>query len=254
MKEPWGIKAVKIFGIADPDYKGVVNLTREDLTEIVSVANQYNWSFTAHATGEAAVELLLEVYDSVNKEKPIKEKRFSVIHGNFFNDKSIRLMTDLGVLANIQPAWFYKDTEAMELILGSEKIRIFHPYRTLVNAGVKINGGSDHMVKWDADASINPYNPFLAMWVMVTRKTERGSVILQSESLTREEALRSYTIDNAYATFEESVKGSIEPGKLADLAVLSDDLLSCPADSIKNIKSLMTILDGKIIYTSPTPF
>ncbi len=87
MKEPWGIKAVKIFGVADPEYKGVLTLTREELTDIVSVANQYNWSFTAHATGEAAVELLLDVYADVNKEKPINEKRFSVIHGNFFNQK-----------------------------------------------------------------------------------------------------------------------------------------------------------------------
>jgi predicted amidohydrolase YtcJ len=254
MKEPWGIKAVKIFGVADPEYKGVLTLTREELTDIVSVANQYNWSFTAHATGEAAVELLLDVYADVNKEKPINEKRFSVIHGNFFNQKALKLMSGMGVLANIQPAWFYKDSEAMELILGKEKIKIFHAYRTLTDAGVIINGGSDHMVKWDADASINPYNPFLAMGVMVTRKTERGSVILQSESVSREEALRAYTINNAYSTFEEKIKGSVEPGKLADMAVLSDDLLSCPADSIKNIKSLMTILDGKIIYTSPTPF
>jgi predicted amidohydrolase YtcJ len=254
MKEPWGIKAVKIFGIADPDYTGVVNLSKEELTDIVSAANLYNWSFAAHATGEAAVDLLLDAYDNVNRQKTIKEKRFSVIHGNFFNERALKLMSGMGVLANIQPAWFYKDTEAMELILGKEKIKIFHPYRTLINAGVMINGGSDHMVKWDADASINPYNPFLAMGVMVTRKTERGSVISESESMTREEALRAYTINNAYATFEESIKGSIEPGKLADLAVLSDDLLSCPADSIKNIKSLMTILDGKIIYTSSTPF
>lgn len=110
------------------------------------------------------------------------------------------------------------------------------------------------MVKWDASTSINPYNPFLAIWTMVTRKTERGSVIVPSEAITREEALRAYTINNAYATFEESIKGSIEPGKLADMAVLSDDILTCPADSIKEIKALMTILDGKIIYTSATPF
>ena len=154
----------------------------------------------------------------------------------------------------MQPAWFYKDAEAMESILGSEKIRIFHPYRTMIDAGVMINGGSDHMVKWDANTSINPYNPFLAMWTMVTRKTERGSVIMPSEAITREEALKAYTINNAFATFEESLKGSIEPGKLADMAVLSEDYLTCPADSIKEIKALMTILDGKIIYTSRYPF
>ncbi|MBK7713668.1 MAG: amidohydrolase [Bacteroidales bacterium] len=254
MKEPWGTKAVSIFGIEDPDYLGVVNFTRQELADIVSVANEYNWSFTAHATGEASVERLLDVYDEVNRKKSIKERRFSIIHGNFFSDESIKKMMELGVYANLQPAWFYKDSEAMEMILGSEKIIIFHPYRTMTDAGVMINGGSDHMVKWDATSSINPYNPFLAMWTMVTRTTERGNQITASEALTREEALKAYTINNAYASFEESLKGSIEPGKLADLVVLSDDILTCPEDKIKEIKSLLTILDGKVIYTSPVNF
>ncbi len=254
MEEPWGVNAAGIYGISDPAYRGVVNFTREQLLSVVSAANELNWSFTAHATGEAAVDMLLDVYEAVNGQKTIKEKRFSIIHGNFFNDNAIRKMAELGVYANIQPAWYYKDADAMNSILGSEKLKIFHPYRRLTDAGVMINGGSDHMVKWDASTSINPYNPFLAMYSMVTRKTERGSVFNQEESLTREEALRAYTINNAYATSEETIKGSIEPGKLADLAVLSDNILTCPADSIKEIRSLMTILDGKIIYTSLAPF
>ena len=254
LNEPWGLEASKIFGIDDPLYKGVVNYTREDLTNIVSVANEFNWSFTAHATGEAAVDLLLDVFNDVNKSKSIKERRFSIIHGNFYNNEAIKKMVLLGVYANIQPAWFYKDAVAMDSILGNEKLKIFHPYRTMIDAGVMINGGSDHMVKWDANASINPYNPFLAMWTMVTRKTECGSVMMPSEAITREEALKAYTINNAFATFEESIKGSIEPGKLADMAVLSEDILTCPADNIKEIKCLMTILDGKIIYSSPVPF
>jgi predicted amidohydrolase YtcJ len=159
-------------------------------------------------------------------------------------------MADLKVLAVLQPAWFWKDAEAMDYILGSKKTAIFHPYRDLQNSGVLINGGSDHMVKWHASTSINPYDPFLAMYAMITRKTERGSVFYPEQRLSREEALRAYTINNAFASFEEKIKGSIEPGKLADLAVISNDILSCPEDSIKSTKVLMTILDGKIIYTS----
>jgi predicted amidohydrolase YtcJ len=252
MKEPWGRKAAGIFGIEDPSYRGIVNFTREELAAIVSVANDFNWSFTAHATGEAAVDLLLDVYSDVNRQKPIKGKRFSIIHGNFFSSDAIRKMSELSIYANLQPAWFFKDSEAMDSILGHEKFRIFHPYRSLTDAGIMINGGSDHMVKWDANTSVNPYNPFLAMWTMVTRKTERGSVMLPSEALTREEALKAYTINNAFATFEEKRKGSLEPGKLADLAVLSNDILSCPIDSIKTIKSIMTIVGGKIVYASDT--
>jgi len=250
LQEPWGYKAREIFGIEDPDYRGVLNYSREDLLAIVSVANELNWSFTAHSTGGGGVDLLLDVYGEVNRLKPIKERRFSIIHGNFFSEEAIKHMVDLGVYANMQPAWFYKDADAMEYILGEKRIQSFHPYRSLFNAGVVVNGGSDHMVKWDANTSINPYNPFLAMWTVITRTTERGTVIMPSEAISREEALKMYTINNAYASFEESLKGSVEPGKLADLTILSDDLLTCPVDQIKNIESELTLLGGKIVYSS----
>ena len=163
-------------------------------------------------------------------------------------------MKELGVCANMQPAWFYKDADAMKYILGETVIRTFQPYRSLLDAGVIVNGGSDHMVKWDANKSINPYNPFLGMWTMITRTTERGSVILPSEAITREEALKIYTINNAFASFEESIKGSIEPGKLADMAVLTDDILTCPVDKIKDLESVMTLLGGNIVYSLPGTF
>ena len=254
LQEPWGEKAGEVFGIEDPAYRGVINYSREELFAIVSVANEFNWSFTAHATGGGSVDLLLDVFNEADKSKSIQEKRFSIIHGNFFTGDAIKLMKELGVYANIQPAWFYKDADAMEYILGKERIETFHPNKSMVDAGVMINGGSDHMVKWDANTSINPYNPFLAMWTMVTRNTERGSVIGASEALTREQALKIYTINNAFASFEESIKGSIETGKLADMAILTDDILTCSVDKIKDIESVMTIVGGKIVYSSTAEF
>ena len=150
----------------------------------------------------------------------------------------------------MQAAWFYKDADAMRAILGEERIRHFLPYRSLIDAGVLVNGGSDHMVKWDASASINPYNPFLAMWAMITRTTERNSVILPGEAITRMEALQMYTINNAHASFEEELKGSLLPGKLADLVLLSDDFLNCPVERIRDIRADMTLVGGKIVYRS----
>lgn len=250
MREPWGVKAQMIFGINDPTYCGVVNYTREDLLAIVKAANELNWKFTAHCTGGGGVDLLLDVYDEVNKIKPIKERRFSIIHANFFTKEAMEKMKRLGVYADMQPAWFYKDADAMKYILGDERIKTFQNYRSLIDGEVMVNGGSDHMVKMDANTSSNPYNPFLAMWSIVTRTTERGTVILPEEAISREEALRMYTINNAFASFEESIKGSIEPGKLADMAILTDDILTCPVDKIKDIKSEMTIVGGKIVYAS----
>ncbi len=250
LREPWGDKARSIFGIRDTTYRGVVNYSYEELLAIVTAANENDWKFTAHSTGGGGVDLLLDVYEQVNELKSIKDRRFSIIHGNFFTDRAIQRMSELGVYADMQPAWFYKDADAMKKILGDHRIETFHPYRSLLDAGVMVNGGSDHMVKWDADASINPYNPFLAMWTVVTRTTERKTVIMPTEAITREEALRMYTINNAYASFEESIKGSLEPGKLADLAILSHDFLDCPVDQIRNIQSELTIVGGKIVYSS----
>lgn len=250
LREPWGDKARRIYGVKDPNYRGVVNFSPDELFAIVEAANENNWKFTAHSTGGGGVDLLLDVYEKANKLKSIADRRFSIIHGNFFTDRAIQRMSELGVYADMQAAWFYKDADAMLQILGDERIRTFHPYRSMLDAGVMVNGGSDHMVKWDADASINPYNPFLAMWSMVTRTTERNTVIVSEEAITREEALKMYTINNAYAGFEESLKGSLEPGKLADLAILSHDLLECPVAQIRDIQSELTMVGGKIVYSA----
>ncbi len=250
LREPWGDKARSIFGVRNPDYRGVVNFTADELFPIVEAANENNWKFTAHSTGGGGVDLLLDVYEEVNQRKPIADRRFSIIHGNFFTDRAMQRMSRMGIYADMQAAWFYKDADAMLKILGEERIKTFHPYRSMLEAGIMVNGGSDHMVKWDAEASINPYNPFLAMWSMVTRTTERNHVIVPEEAITREEALRMYTINNAHASFEESLKGSIEPGKLADLAILSGDLLGCPAEQIREIRSEMTMVGGKIVYAA----
>jgi len=250
LREPWGSKAANIFGIEDPAYRGVINYTREDVLSAAMAAAENGWKFTAHSTGGGGVDILLDAYAEVNKKYPLKDRRFSIIHGNFFPPDAISKMKELGVYADMQAAWFYKDADAMKLILGDERIISFHPYKSLLNSGVMVNGGSDHMVKWDANTSVNPYNPFLAIWTMVTRTTEKGSIILPEEAITREDALKMYTINNAYASFEESIKGSLEPGKLADMAVLSDDILSCPVDKIKDIESELTILGGKIVYSS----
>lgn len=250
LEEPWGNKACDIFGIEDTNYRGVINYTREEVKKIVKTAAELDWKFTAHITGGGGVKLLLDVIDEVNREVSVKDRRFSIIHGNFFSPDAIRKMSELGVYADLQPAWFYRDADAMLFILGEGRIKDFHPYRSLVDAGVLINGGSDHMVKWDASTSVNPYNPFLAMWTMISRTTQKGNVIHPEEAITREDALRIYTINNAYASFDETLKGSIESGKLADIAVLSDDILTCPVGRIRDIESDMTLVGGKIVYAS----
>ncbi len=250
LREPWGEKAKEIYGITDPTYRGVLITNKATLLKIGKVANEIGWKFTAHCTGGGGVDVMLDAFEEINKSRPIKPQRFSIIHGNFFTAEAIERMKNLGVYADMQPAWFYKDSDAMNYVLGDRRIKSFHPYKSLFDAGIKVNGGSDHMVKFESYAAINPYNPFLAMWSVITRTSERGSIIVSEEAITREQALRMYTINNAYASFEENLKGSIEPGKLADLVVISEDFLNCPAEKIKSIEAEMTMVGGKIVYRS----
>ncbi len=248
LREPWGEGAKEIYGITDPNYRGILNLNKEELIRIITAANEFGWKFTAHVTGGGGVDVLLSALEEVDKVSPISSKRFSVIHGNFYTPEAITKMAAMGVYADMQPAWFFKDADLLNQVLGEERMNTFHPYKSLMGAGIMVNGGSDHMVKLDSYTSINPYNPFVAMWSVVTRKTERGSVYAPHEAISREQALKMYTINNAYASFEEDIKGSLEPGKLADLVVLSEDILTCPEENIKNIKALLTMVDGKVVY------
>src|SRR5690606_667749 len=114
--------------------------------------------------------------------------------------------------------------------------------------GVKVAINADHMQGLDPNTSLNPFNPFLAMQAAITRRTEGGQVFGPEERVSREDALRMMTLDAAWLSFDETKKGSIEVGKFADLAVLTDDFLACPEDRIKDIRAQVTIVGGKVVY------
>jgi predicted amidohydrolase YtcJ len=121
--------------------------------------------------------------------------------------------------------------------------------RSLFDAGVIAGGGSDHMQKVGSLRSINPYNPFLAMEVAITRRAKGYDKPLHAEeALSREQAIRFYTINNAHLLFLEDRVGSLEPGKQADLVVIDRDLLTCPADQVASTRALATYLDGKKVF------
>ena len=249
LREPWGKKAGEMFGITDPDYRGVVRMTSDEFAKLVQAGAESGWKMTAHCTGGGGVDLMLEAYEKVHQAMDVRPLRFSIIHGNFYTPEAMVKAQRLNVIADMQPAWFYKDADAMLTILGEKRARTFHPYRSMIDAGVVVSAGSDHMVILDSKDSINPYNPWLLMWSMITRKTERGTVIVQEEAITREEALRCYTINNAYASFEENLKGSIEPGKLADMVVIDRDFLTCSVDAIQDIRVKTTVLGGQVVFS-----
>jgi predicted amidohydrolase YtcJ len=163
--------------------------------------------------------------------------------------EAIAKMKALGVVANLQPAWLLLDGATLRKQFGDQRLTYFHPYRTLAEQGVVVGGGTDHMQKIGSLRSINPYNPFLGMWTTMVR-VPRGSdqPLHPEQNLTREQAIRLYTINNAFITFEEEHKGSLEPGKLADFAVLDRDILTCPVEQVKEIQVEATYLGGSRVY------
>jgi predicted amidohydrolase YtcJ len=126
-------------------------------------------------------------------------------------------------------------------------MRWFQPYRTWLRYTV-IGGGSDHMLGTDPLKSINPWDPWLGLWVALTRSTERDGVLTPDERLSREQALRLYTINNAYLQHEERIKGSLEVGKLADLILVDRDVLTCPIDDIRRTGVLATVVGGQVVF------
>jgi hypothetical protein len=118
----------------------------------------------------------------------------------------------------------------------------------LIDGGVVVAGGSDHMIRFDSRKAINPYHPFFGMWMAITRKGADGAVLTPAQRITRMEALKLWTINGAFTSFEEKVKGSIEPGKLADFVVISKAYLTCPEDEIKDIEAVLTVVDGRAVF------
>jgi hypothetical protein len=248
LREPYG-EHTDVYGYKDPDYRGVLAVPRENVFELAKVANRLGWQFTAHTTGGGSTDLLLDAYEAADKELSIRERRFTLTHANFPNRQAIERAKRLGVVLDMQPAWLHLDGDAISKALGPARILDFHPYRSLFDAGVVVAGGSDHMIKFHSRDAINPYNPFFGMWMAVTRRTTSGEVVNPEQRITREQALRMWTLNAAYLSFDEKRKGSIEPGKLADLVVLSKDLLTCPEAEIASIEAEATMVDGKWVYS-----
>jgi predicted amidohydrolase YtcJ len=248
MRQPWGIS--KIYAIDDPEYRGVRFIEPEKLYQMAKLALANGLQFTAHAQGDAAVDAMVEAYERINRDDfPVRDRRPSITHASFMSAEAITKMQGLGVVANLQPAWLYLDGTTLRQHFGAERLTYFHPYRTLFEHGVTVGGGSDHMQKVGSLRSINPYNPFLAMWTTLVRQPRGSEAPLHPEqNLTREQAIRLYTINNAFLTFEEGRKGSLEPGKLADFIVLDRDILTCPVEEVKDIAVEQTYLGGARVY------
>jgi predicted amidohydrolase YtcJ len=245
MRQPW--PKGPSYQVTEDDYRGLLFIKQDQLRMVVEEGVKRRWQMTAHTAGEGAMDELLDAYEFVDRITPIKDLRLCITHANFPSKRNLERCQKLGVVADIQPAWLYKDGTTLLNVLGKERVRWFQPYKSWLDYTV-IGGGSDHMLRFDSIQSTNPWDPWLGMAVAIHRTTERGTVLFPEESLTREQAIRLYTINNGYIIHEEKSKGSLEVGKLGDLILIDRDVLTCPAKDVAETQVLVTVVGGKIVY------
>ena len=224
------------------NYRGIAQQTPERLKQLVSICNRYNWRAGVHVVGDLGIDHVLDAFEAADKEKSIRDRRFVLIHASLIRPEQMERARKLGVRIDFQNVFMWDKAATVERFLGRVTADRAVPTKTLIEKmGIDSLGAG-------TDFPVNPVNPLLNMYVMVTRKDINGTVYGASEAIGREQALRLYTSAAARYTFEEGRKGTLEPGKLADLVVLSADYLTVPEDQIKDIKADVTIAGGKVIF------
>lgn len=247
MSKPWGRN--ESYGIRDDEYRGVQLIPSERLLEMVRHVAKHGMQFTAHAQGDAAGAVLLEAYEAVNREVPVKALRMGITHSSFMTRETVERAARLGVVLDIQPIWLYLDTRTLVNQFGYERLRYFQPLKTIAAMGGVAGGGSDHMLKIGDRRAINPYNPFLAMWTTITRRAKWYEGQLHpEEALTRRQAIEFYTRNNAHLLFWEKELGSLETGKRADFVIVDRDLLRCAEEEVRETQVLETWVEGRRVF------
>lgn len=229
-------------------YHGILNYTSNQIIPFIHRAYELGYQMSAHCIGDGALQALLEAYRLYNEKfNDITGRRFCIIHGDFTDDAALGMIKSLKLILLFQPAWHFKDAVFLNEVLSKDVMDTFLPYSKYVEKGIYAAAGSDHMVKYDTFLSHNPYNPFCALYNMLTRRTRDGHIVGEEYCIDREQALRFYTEKAAYAIFDEDAKGTLEVGKLADFVVLSKDYFECPVEDIPSIEALLTVVGGKVV-------
>jgi predicted amidohydrolase YtcJ len=226
----------------DAGYKGVLLMPpggEEELVDGLRLAAAANVQVQVHAVGDETIDAVLRAYGRIDAETPLKGRRWTVMHVFLPTPQAIRTMVELGIMATAQdhPVLLGHNQRRW---WGDARAAYAIPIRALLDAGVHVGGGTD--------GPVVPVDPFLSMWWMTTRQTLNGYALGPEQAITAAEALRLYTINNAVIMGVERDRGSIETGKLADLAVLSQDILAVTPDAIRNTKALLTTVGGRIVH------
>jgi predicted amidohydrolase YtcJ len=231
--EPWGEKGT---------FFGVNTMKQAPYTDVVKELNRLGWRVATHAVGDAAIDEVIEAYEAANAEKPIAGRRWVLEHGFIAQPDQFARLKKLDLVISAQDH-LYLAGPSLVSYWGPVRAARTTPMRAFIDQGFIVAGGTD--------SAVVPYPPLWVIYHFVTRNTISGGVLGADQKITRREALQVETINNAYLTFEERIKGSIEPGKLADLVVLPEDILTCAEKNIERMRVAMTMVGGTVVYRRP---
>lgn len=226
-----------------PESRGLQTISLDSLRETAEIAARHDMQLCVHAIGDRANRETLNVFESVLRRHGSPEsRRWRVEHAQHLHPADIPRFAQLGVIAAMQAIHCTSDAVFVPDRLGARRSEEgAYVWQSLLKSGAIVCNGTD--------APVENINPLACFHAAVTRRLPDGSVFFPDQRMTREQALRSYTLDAAYAAFEERDKGSLSPGKLADMVVLSRDILRCDEEELKKTTVLHTVLGGKIVYS-----
>jgi predicted amidohydrolase YtcJ len=227
-----------------PNYRGYLNFSEAQLYDVIRTGHDLGWQMGLHAIGDGAIVLTVDVLDRMLKESPRADHRHYLNHFTLPPpEETYRKMAANGIAITQQPNFTYTLDGRYVENLDGYRLEHNNPLRTPLNHGIFMALSAD----------VLPIGPMVGLYAAVTRKGMSGSVFAPDERLTMAEAIRGYTRNGAWLTFDEKIKGTLEPGKLADMAVLAEDVLTIDPERLKDVKVDMTVVGGTVVYERKSP-
>lgn len=225
--------------VGRPDDYGILTMTQDEIHEVVEGTHRAGWQIGIHANGDVAIDMVLNAYERVQREWPRTDPRHRIEHCTLINPDLIRRIKAIEAVPTPFYTYVYYHGDKWAEY-GEEKLRNMFAHRSFLDAGIPVAGASDYMP--------GPYEPMMALQSMVTRTDFRGNAWGLNQRVTVDEALRICTLNGAYASREEQVKGSITAGKLADFVILSRDPHAVDPSTLKDIPVVRTVVGGVTVH------
>ncbi|HMO54722.1 MAG TPA: amidohydrolase family protein, partial [Tepidiformaceae bacterium] len=225
---------------SDDSSCGIAYWEQDELDDLIGKAHRAGWQCTVHAVGDKAIEQTLNAMERAMREFPREGLRHRIDHCGITPSDLQARIKQLGIVPVMQPAFFWEFGDGYIRNYGRHRADVMFPAGPLIRDGVVVAGSSD--------SPVTDYRPLFGIEQALTRATNGGDVCGPAHSVDLDTAIRMHTYNGAYASFEEHLKGSIEPGKLADLVVLSEDIRKAPTEGMRDIPIALTMVGGKVVY------